>query len=67
MEEVKDLKNEIKALRKELDKPNASKEELLTFKMLGRYQHIVNQQAWPWRLEHVDALYKVPIAYPPGW
>ena len=47
MEEVKDLKNEIKALRKELDKPNASKEELLTFEMLGRYQHIVNQQAWP--------------------
>ena len=45
MEEVKDLKNEIKALRKELDKPNASKEELLTFEMLGRYQHIVNQQA----------------------
>ena len=59
MEEVKDLKNEIKVLRKELDKPNASKEELLTFEMLGRYQHIVNQQAWPWRWEHVDALYKV--------
>ena len=59
MEEVKDLKNEIKALRKELDKPNASKEELLTFEMLGRYQHIVNQQAWPWRWEHIDALYKV--------
>ena len=64
MEEVKDLKNEIKALRKELDKPNASKEELLTFEMLGRYQHIVNQQAWPWRWEHIDVLYKVADRIP---
>ena len=37
MEEVKRLKNEIKALRKELKKPNASKEELLNFEMLGRH------------------------------
>ena len=56
-EEVKCLKNEIKALRKELDKPNAAKEELLTFNMLDRHRHIVQQQAWPWRWEHVDALY----------
>ena len=36
-EDVKRLKNEIKALRKELKKPNASKEKLLTFEMLGRH------------------------------
>ena len=66
MEEVKDLKNEIKALRKELNKPNASKEELLTFEMLGRYQHIVNQQAWLWRWEHIDTLYK-PVNCIPTW
>ena len=47
IEEVKRLKNEIKALRKELKKPNTSKEEILTFEMLGRYKHIINQQAWP--------------------
>ena len=64
VEEVKGLKNEIKALRKELDKPNASKEELLTFEMLGRYQHVINQQAWLWRWEHVDALYKVADRIP---
>ena len=56
-EEVKRLKNEIKALQKELDKPNVAKEELLTFDMLDRHRHIVQQQAWPWRWEHVDALY----------
>ena len=66
MEEVKELKNEIKVLRKQLDKPNASKEELLTFEMLGRYQHIVNQQAWPRRWEHVDALYKA-VNRIPAW
>ena len=64
IEEVKGLKNEIKALRKELDKPNASKEELLTFEMLGRYQHVINQQAWLWQWEHVDALYKVADRIP---
>ena len=57
VEEVKRLKNEIKALRKGLDKPNAAKEELLTFDMLDRHRHIVQQQAWPWRWENVDALY----------
>ena len=66
IEEVKGLKNEIKALRKELKKPNASKEELLTFEMLGRYQHVINQQAWPWQWEHVDALYKV-ADHIPAW
>ena len=35
--EVKHLKNEIKALRKKLDKPNTAKEELLTFDMLDRH------------------------------
>ena len=38
IKEVKCLKNEIKALWKELKKPNASKEELLTFEMLGRHK-----------------------------
>ena len=36
-EEVRHLKKGIKALQKELKKPNASKEELLTFEMLGRH------------------------------
>ena len=36
-EEVKRLKNEIKALRKKLDKPNVAKEELLIFDMLDRH------------------------------
>ena len=56
-DEVKRLINEIKALRKDLGKPNVAKEELLTFDMLGRYRHIIQQQAWPWRWENVDALY----------
>ena len=64
IEEVKGLKNEIKMLRKELNKPNASKEELLTFEMLGTYQHVINQQVWPWWWEHVDALYKVADRIP---
>ena len=64
IEEVKGLKNEIKVLRKELDKPNTSKEELLTFEMLGRYQHVINQQAWLWWWEHIDALYKVTNCIP---
>ena len=50
IEEVKRLKNEIKALRKELKKPNASKEEILTFEMLGRYRHVINQQVWLWQM-----------------
>ena len=36
-DEVKHLKNEIKALRRDLNKPNVAKEELLTFDMLDRY------------------------------
>ena len=66
MEEVRELKNEIKALRQQLDKPNASKEDLLTYEMLGRYRHVVNQQGWPWRWEHVSALYK-PVDRIPAW
>ena len=66
MEEVRELKNEIKVLRQQLDKPNAPKEELLTYEMLGRYQYVVNQQGWPWRWEHVSALYK-PVDRIPAW
>ena len=57
VDEVKHLKNEVKALRKNLNKPDVAKEELLTFEMLDRYRHIVQQQVWPWRWENVDALY----------
>ena len=63
-EEVKRLKNEIKALQKKLDKPNASKEELPTLNMLGRHRHIIQQQAWPWQWEHVDALYTLMDCIP---
>ena len=63
-EEVKCLKNEIKSLRKKLDKPNATKEELLTFDMLDRHRHIVQQQAWPWQWEHVNALYTLTDRIP---
>ena len=58
-DEVKCLKNEIKALQRDLNKPNVAKEELLTFDMLDRYRHIIQQQAWPWRWENVDALYTI--------
>ena len=57
VDEVKRLKNEIKALRKNLNKPDVAKKELLTFEMLDRYRHIVQQQAWPWRWENVDTFY----------
>ena len=67
IEEVKCLKNEIKALRKELKKPNASKEELLTFKMLGRHKHIINQQAWRGGGNTSMPYTRSQIAYPPGW
>ena len=40
-DEVKRLKNEIKALRKSHNKPDVAKEELLTFEMLDRYRYIV--------------------------
>ena len=63
-EEVKRLKNEIKSLRKKLDKPNAAKEELLTFDMLDRHRHIIQQQVWPWQWEHVDALYTLTDRIP---
>ena len=63
-DEVKRLKNEIKALRRNLNKPNVAKEELLTFDMLDRYRHIVQQQAWPWRWENVDALYTITDRIP---
>ena len=55
--EVKCLKNEIKALWKCHNKPDVAKEELLTFEMLDRYRYIVQQQAWLWHWENVDALY----------
>ena len=63
-EEVKCLKNEIKALRKKLDKPNEAKEELLTFDMLDRHRHIIQQQVWLWQWEHVDALYTLTDRIP---
>ena len=63
-DEVKRLKNEIKVLRRDLNKPNVAKEELLTFDMLDRYQHIVQQQVWPWRWENVDALYTITDRIP---
>ena len=56
-DEIKRLKNEIKSLRKSHNKPDVAKEDLLTFEMLDRYQHVVQQQEWPWRWENVDALY----------
>ena len=62
--EVKCLKNEIKALRRDLNKPNVAKEELLTFDMLDRYRHIVQQQAWPWWWENIDALYTITNRIP---
>ena len=65
-EEIKCLKNEIKALRKDLNKPNVAKEELLTFDMLDRHRHIINQQAWLWRWENIDALYTL-TDHIPAW
>ena len=56
-DEIKRLKKEITSLRKDLGWPNVAKEELLTFDMLDRYRHIVQQQAWPWRWENIDTLY----------
>ena len=63
-DEVKCLKNEIKALRRDLNKPNVAKEELLTFNMLDRYRHVVQQQAWLWRWENIDALYTITDRIP---
>ena len=64
IDEIKRLKNETKALRKDLKKPNVAKEELLTFEMLDRYQHIVQQQVWPWQWENIDALYTLTDRIP---
>ena len=64
IDEIKRLKNEIKALRKDHNKPNVAKEELLTFDMLDRYRHIVQQHAWPWRWENVNALYTLTDRIP---
>ena len=55
--EIKRLKKEITTLRKSTGRVDAAKEEILTFDMLDRHRHIVQQQAWPWRWENVDALY----------
>ena len=63
-DEIKRLKKEITSLRKDLGRPNVTKEELLTFDMLDRYQHIVQQQAWPWRWENVDTLYTLTDRIP---
>ena len=41
-----------------------AKEELLTFDMLDRYRHIVQQQVWPWRWENVNALYTIMDCIP---
>ena len=56
-DEIKCLKKEITSLQKDLGRPNVAKEERLTFDMLDRYRHIVQQQAWPWRWENVDTIY----------
>ena len=56
-DEIKCLKKEITTLRKDLGRANVAKEEILTFDMLDRYRHIIQQQAWPWRWENVDALH----------
>ena len=41
-----------------------AKEELSTFDMLDRYRHIIQQQAWPWRWENIDALYTLTDRIP---
>ena len=43
-----------------------AKEKLLTFDMLDRYRHIIQQQAWPWQWENVDALYSI-TDHIPAW
>ena len=63
-DEIKRLKKEISSLRKDLGWPNVAKEELLTFDMLDRYRHIVQQQAWPWRWGNIDALYTLTDQIP---
>ena len=41
-----------------------AKEELLTFDMLDRYRHIIQQQVWPWRWENVNTLYTLTDRIP---
>ena len=62
--EIKCLKKEITTLRKDVGRTNVAKEEILTFDMLDRYRHIVQQQAWPWRWENVDTLYTLTDQIP---
>ena len=66
VDEVKRLKNEIKALRKSHNKPDVAKEELLTFEMLDRYRHIVQQQAWPCGGRMLMPYTLSQTTYPPG-
>ena len=63
-DEIKRLKKEISTLQKDLGRANVAKEELLTFDMLDKYRHIVQQQAWPWRWENVDTLYTLTDRIP---
>ena len=63
-DEIKCLKKEITTLRKNIGWADVSKEEILTFDMLDRYRHIVQQQAWPWRWENVDTLYTLTDRIP---
>ena len=63
-DEIKCLKKEIMTLRKDIRRANVAKEEILTFDMLDRYRHIVQQQAWPWKWENVDTLYTLTDRIP---
>ena len=63
-DEIKHLKKEITTLRKDLGRTNVAKEEILTFDMLDKYRDIVQQQAWPWRWENIDALYTLTDQIP---
>ena len=65
-DKIKCQKKEITSLRKDLGRAHVAKEELLTFDMLDRYRHIVQQQAWPWRWENVDTLYTL-MDQIPAW
>ena len=63
-DEIKHLKKEITSLRKDLGRVDVAKEEVLTFDMLDKYPHIVQQQAWPWRWENIDTLYTLTDRIP---
>ena len=64
--EIRQLKKDITNLRTELGRKDAAKEDLLMFEMLEKYPHIVQQQAWLWRWENVDALYTF-VDQIPAW